>query len=410
MRVVIVAQGSQGDVAPMVPLGKGLHAAGHEVLVCANSNFEDLFSGNGLPYRSVGPDTRRMLTERKGELVSPIAGARSVIGAIRGSFSYYFDTLPAIVRGADMLLGSGVDFCGSSIAELCRVPYRYFVSIPQTFRSRHHPPMVVPFQRLPGMANRALWWLSGRLLGLEKPYNEQRVRFGLKPVPDVVGLMTKRAIAAFDPELANVPADVRADCRQVGSLHAELNGTLEPEVGTFLDAGPAPVFIGFGSMPQHDAARIAGAVGGLADAGRCRVVLSRGWGDFPMAHRRENVLPVDFVPYAALFPRVAMVVHHGGSGTTHAAARAGVPQLIVPHMLDQFYWADRVRRLGLGLGALGRKRLSGSTLTAAVEKTLTEPGYAARARSLGESMRRKDAVAAAVQVIEDDVRAAGETA
>ena len=68
-----------------------------------------------------------------------------------------------------------------------------------------------------------------------------------------------------------------------------------------------------------------------------------------------------------LFPRCAAVVHHGGAGTTTTAARAGTPQIIVPHVMDQFYWADRVRLLGLGPTDLPRRNLDVQGLVALLD-------------------------------------------
>src|SRR5690242_18754628 len=83
-------------------------------------------------------------------------------------------------------------------------------------------------------------------------------------------------------------------------------------------------------------------------AGRRAIVL-RGWGDLGPADASSDCLVIDDVNHDALLPRVAVVVHHGGAGTTHAAARSGRPQVVVPHHYDQFYWARRVKRLGIGV-------------------------------------------------------------
>jgi vancomycin aglycone glucosyltransferase len=53
----------------------------------------------------------------------------------------------------------------------------------------------------------------------------------------------------------------------------------------------------------------------------------------------------------ALFRRVAAIVHHGGAGTTTTAAAAGKPQIVLPHMYDQYYWGSQVERLDIGRSA-----------------------------------------------------------
>jgi UDP:flavonoid glycosyltransferase YjiC (YdhE family) len=62
----------------------------------------------------------------------------------------------------------------------------------------------------------------------------------------------------------------------------------------------------------------------------------------------ETILSVGSLDHARLFPRLDLVVHHGGAGTTATALRAGTPQLIVPHIVDQFFHGRRIAELGLG--------------------------------------------------------------
>ena len=116
-------------------------------------------------------------------------------------------------------------------------------------------------------------------------------------------------------------------------------------------------------------------------------MISRGWAGLAGDSLPENVFAVGGVSHAPLFPRVALVVHHGGAGTTTTAARAGVPQVVVPHVLDQFYWARRVSLLGLGPPPLPRSRLCAEGLAATLASTLDNDVLAERARALGARLR-----------------------
>jgi vancomycin aglycone glucosyltransferase len=320
---------------------------------------------------------------------------------VRESVNHFFPALLPLAKGADIYLGAGIEFCGRSIAEHLRIPYRYVATIPQLLRSRSHPPMMVPFQPASGSINDLLWDVNDftvdHLLGLKRIYNAHRARLGLRPVRSVLSYMTGQTILAADAALAPVPPDTTAT--QVGYFHPAEPGTLSPELNRFIAEGPPPVFIGFGSMPDVRPESKTAAVQAVVDSGRFRVVLSRGWADLDLAKAEDRVCVVDFVPYLALFPKLALAVHHGGSGTTHCAARAGVPQLIIPHMLDQFYWANRVRRLGIGPGPLSRSRLSGAGLLSAIEHAVANTGFKEKAQALGESIRKTDPLAAAVDLI-----------
>ena len=107
----------------------------------------------------------------------------------------------------------------------------------------------------------------------------------------------------------------------------------------------------------------------------------------------------DLPDHAALFPRVAAVVHHGGAGTTTIAARAGVPQLIVPHLLDQYYWAERVRALGLGPPPLPRRRLDAASLAAALATMRGNDVLQERAQQIAGRLRDRADLAAAVDAV-----------
>src|SRR5262249_31995739 len=142
---------------------------------------------------------------------------------------------------------------------------------------------------------------------------------------------------------------------------------LSPELTRFLDAGDPPVYFGFGSMraPQNLGASMLEAARAL---GR-RALVSRGWADLSLADDASDCLAIGEVNQQALFRRVAAVVHHGGAGTTTAAALAGGPQVVVPQLYDQHYWAGRVRELGIG-SAHAAGAITAESLASALEEAL----------------------------------------
>lgn len=171
---------------------------------------------------------------------------------------------------------------------------------------------------------------------------------------------------------------------------------LSPAVEAFLAAGPPPVYIGFGSMPDlRPGATSACVVAGARTAG-LRVILGRGWAG--LHAEGDDLCIVDDVSHAALFPRVAAVVHHGGAGTTQAAARAGVPQVVVPHALDQFFWGKRVEALGVGPRPLAKRKLDAGPLAEAL-RSCAAPAMRARAAELGRRTRA-DGAARAAELLE----------
>ena len=100
-----------------------------------------------------------------------------------------------------------------------------------------------------------------------------------------------------------------------------------------------------------------------------------------------------------LFARTSLVIHHGGSGTTHSAARAGVPSVVLPFAGDQPFWAERLRRLGVAPEATSGRDVEARSLRSAVDAAGTAQ-MRCRASVLGEKMRAEDGLASAVAIIE----------
>jgi vancomycin aglycone glucosyltransferase len=408
MRIALAAEGTRGDVHPLLGLGAQLLEHGHEVVICAPPDFSAEAEALGLVFRPVGLSIRQRL---QAEAAAFGGGNLRVLGAAR---RWFLESLPAqlaelpeATADVDCIVAGGVQVAAASAAELHGVAYRYVAYCPLLFPSPDHPPFLVPWQRLGPRRNRLLWraaaLLHDRAIG--RPLSRAREAWGLAPVRDVLGhLLGPRPLLAADAELAPLPRTaglepIQVPCLHRPQLHRPGDVPLPPKLESFLETGPAPIYVGFGSMGDPDPARTTRCVlEAVAHLG-CRAVLSAGWaglGDLPLP---EGVLRIDSVDHGALFPRVAAVVHHGGAGTTTIAARAGVPQLIVPHLLDQYYWAERVRALGLGPPPLPRRRLGAASLADALATLRGNEVLEERARQVGARLRGRADLDAAVAAV-----------
>jgi UDP:flavonoid glycosyltransferase YjiC (YdhE family) len=170
----------------------------------------------------------------------------------------------------------------------------------------------------------------------------------------------------------------------------------------FLDAGPAPVFVGFGSMTGSPATsatdRLTEVVAAAVARAGVRAVVQQGWAG--LAPLGDDILLVGEMPHDWLFPRVAAVVHHAGAGTTGAGLRAGVPAVAVPVLLDQPFWAARLHGLGVAPPPLPQHDLTADALADAIRSCLDEPGYRRRAAELGSRVRAEDGTAAVLRVVD----------
>jgi UDP:flavonoid glycosyltransferase YjiC (YdhE family) len=202
----------------------------------------------------------------------------------------------------------------------------------------------------------------------------------------------------YSPAVVPRPADWPADVHVTGYWwSASPPGWRPPDrLVDFLAAGPAPVFIGFGSMTP-DRERLHEDVAAAVGLAGVRAVVQSGWAGLgPVG---DDVFVVGDLPHDWLFPRTAAVVHHAGAGTTAAGLRAGVPAVAVPHLLDQPFWADRLHRLGVAPRPLPLPDLTAGTLADALRDCLDRPGHRERAAELGGRVRAEDGAAGVLSVI-----------
>jgi vancomycin aglycone glucosyltransferase len=262
----------------------------------------------------------------------------------------------------------------------------------------HAPPPLPPLPGQPAPApetldNRELWRRDGERFGalFGSVLNAQRASLGLAPVDDVRShVFGEQPWLAADPTLAPWPDPADPAVFQTGAWILPDERPLPPEIEAFLEGGEPPVYFGFGSIrAPRDLGRV--MIQSARALGR-RAIVSRGWADLSPVDDGPDCLAIGEVNQQALFERVAAAVHHGGAGTTTAAARAGAPQVVIPQMYDQHYWARRVHHLGIGTAHAAGAPTTDS-LTRALEQAL-EPGVAARARSIATTVRGDGARAA----------------
>lgn len=414
MIITLIATGSRGDVQPYIALAEGLNRAGHTARFVTPSNFEPLARSYGLDVWPIPGDTEAIATSE--EIRRRVEGGNFVrlmaemSKAARGAAVAMTGVAFEAAQGADLLLGGlGGLYTGLALAEKLDLPFVQAHVVPFTptgdFAGVLAPPLPFPpgrrLNRLTHHLTRQMVWQGFRsadaaaraTLGLPRapfagPYNTAAARRG--PV-----------LYGFSPHVVPRAADWGADVHVTGywMLDAADEWSPPPALEAFLAAGPAPVYVGFGSMSNRDPAATAALVLAALWRSGQRAVLLSGWGGLNPADLPDSVFLLDSAPHAWLFPRMAAVVHHGGSGTTGAALRAGVPSLVVPFFGDQPFWGRRVAELGAGPSPIPRKQLTAERLAAAIEVAVTDAGMRRRAADLGAKLRAEDGVARAAAIL-----------
>jgi vancomycin aglycone glucosyltransferase len=395
MRVLLSTWGSRGDVEPMVGLAVQLRSLGAEVRMCAPPDFAELLARVDVPLIPLGQSVRELVHGAKnGAKPSTPADAPRVAAALVAS---HFETVGPAAEGCDAVVASGLMPAGvRSVAEMRGLRYVCAIVNSRSLPSPHYRPLPRPGKPFPpGVTdNRVLWDVDSEKVDAlyRAPLNTHRAAVGLPPVDDVRShVLTDRPWLATDPILDPWPGSPDYDVVRTAAWILPDERPLPGELEEFLAAGPPPVYVGMGSVrAPADVARV--TVESIRAQGR-RVVIGRGWADLALIDDQDDCFAVGEVNQQALFKRVAAVVHHGGAGTTTTATRAGVPQVVVPQIADQPYWASRVAELGIGVAHDGPTPTVES-LSAALATALT-PEIRERAAAVAGRIRTDGAAMAA---------------
>ncbi|MFC6087680.1 glycosyltransferase [Saccharothrix lopnurensis] len=398
-----MSYGSRGDVEPPVGLAVALRGLGAEVRVCAPPDFAGLLEEVAVPLTPVGRPIRALATGAvpgKARATLPDIAAELTASA-HEAVSSAAGGCAAVVATGSFPAAAGA----RAAAERLGIPYAFASFSPSFLPSPHHPPAVWPGQVVPAgeTDNRVLWELNAEHMDalFGGIVNTHRASVGLPPVERVRDhVFTDHPFLAADPVLGPWRATADPDVAQTGAWTRRDGRPLPAGVEAFLAAGEEPVYVGFGSMPMRGASaeELSRAVVGAARARGRRVLLGSGWAGLAPVDGRDDCLVVGEVNQQELFRRVAAVVHHGGAGTTTTAARAGAPQVLVPQVADQPYWAARVAALGIGVAHDGPTPTSGS-LSVALDAALA-PGVRARAGAVAGTIRTDGAAVAAALLLD----------
>jgi UDP:flavonoid glycosyltransferase YjiC (YdhE family) len=409
MRITLVAMGTRGDVQPVLALGKGLQAAGQSVRVVAGANFESWVRSYGFDFvpsvdmeaimqsedgirwaqSSDSPRTqlammKRLLEQHEQAMVSPLLSLPVDADLLVSGFT----SEPFVQTLSD---ASGVPYINAFLQPYA--PTRSGAASLNALLPRRSSLLNLIISTL---APRIVWSISAG------PANRLREKLSLPTHSAGSYIRATRhtpTLYGFSPQVVPSPSDWGPEKVVTGYWFLEERRDWQPptELTAFLESGPPPVYVGFGSMsagdPQATARLIADAV---ALAGQ-RAVVGSGWSRLSGFAAPANVYVVDHVPHDWLFERVAAVVHHGGAGTTGAGLRAGRPTMIVPHMADQPFWGRRVQDLGVGVPPIPRHKLTSSGLADGITRLTGDAALQRNAAALGARIRAEEGVARAVE-------------
>ncbi|MGD6960820.1 glycosyltransferase [Fictibacillus phosphorivorans] len=394
MNIVLAAEGSNGDLLPLLALGNYLREENHQITICAPPNNKKFVEEKGFKFFPLGVDFQSLLNEHSDKVMgkNPMLAMKTIVNLLREQVDRHFTELLEATKHADLLIASGVMYAAKSVAEFYNISYKHVVPIPHVIPSSEYPPLLVPTLGLPKWINKMLWkgdrFFQNKVI--LQTLNKHREKLRLKKIKDVRFHMLDEVIIPSDPILEKVPDDVTYKYLQTAYWHFKEEEKLDPEILNFINQGSPPVFIGFGSSTDSQPKKTASLLNELLESSKERFIISKGWANLGAEINNPRVKVIDFVPYLEIFPKMSVVIHHGGSGTTHCAARSGVPQIIVPHAMDQYHWGETVRKLHLGPEPIQRAKLTSKKLLDSIQECLSNETIKSASSDLGLRLSQKD--------------------
>jgi UDP:flavonoid glycosyltransferase YjiC (YdhE family) len=440
MNIVIQIVGSRGDVQPFIALGQVLkNKYNHRVRIATHPTFREFVTDNGLEFFSIGGDPAELMAfmvknpglmpgmdslksgdvgKRRKGIYEIVTGCwRSCIEAgdgtgIQASDDYIdtrsfdsrisaFDptTKPFV---ADVIIANPPSFAHVHIAEKMGIPLHLMFTMPWSpTQSFSHPlANIVSSNTDPNMANFITYALVDMLTwqGLGDVINRFRERsLGLEPIsimwaPGMASRLRIPWTYCWSPALIPKPADWGhyIDISGFFFLNLASNYTPAPELAAFLEAGPPPVYIGFGSIVVDDPNAMTKMIFDAVKMTGCRALISKGWGGLGADQLGipEGCFMLGNCPHDWLFKRVSCVVHHGGAGTTAAGISAGRPTVVVPFFGDQPFWGAMCARAGAGPMPIAYKDLTAEKLASQIKEAL-KPESLSRAKELSEKIAQE---------------------
>ncbi|KMT05711.1 hypothetical protein BVRB_7g167190 [Beta vulgaris subsp. vulgaris] len=412
LQIVILIVGTRGDVQPFIAIGKKLQDYGHRVRLATHANFKEFVLTSGLEFFPLGGDPKVLaeyMVKNKGFLPS----GPSEIPIQRNQMKEIIYSLLSACKDPDMdsnvpfradaIIANPPAYGHTHVAEALKIPVHIFFTMPWTPTSEFPHPLSRVKQpagyRLSYQIVDSLIWL-----GIRDMINDVRKKkLKLRPVTYLSGSQGSESDIPhgyiWSPHLVPKPKDWGPKVDVVGFCFLDLASNYEPPKALvdWLNAGPKPIYVGFGSLPVQEPQKMTQIIVEALEITGQRGIINKGWGGLgELAEPKESIYLLDNCPHDWLFPHCAAVVHHGGAGTTAAGLKAACPTSIVPFFGDQPFWGDRVHARGVGPAPIPIDEFSLDKLVEAIRYML-DPQVKQRAVELAKAMENEDGVTGAVK-------------
>lgn len=419
MLFTLLTIGSRGDVQPYISLGKALISEGHRVRIATHSEFKDWIEGHGIEFKEVAGDPSELMKIMVDHGVFSVSFLRDAASKFRGWINDLLASSWEACQGSDVLIESPSAMAGIHIAEALQIPYFRAFTMPWS-RTRAYPhAFIVPDQKMGGSYNYLTYVMFDNVFwkGISGQVNRWRKKTLHLPRTNLDHMEQNKVPFLYNvsPAVLPPPVDFPDWIKITGYWFLDEGSkdyTPDDELCKFMAKARADnkklVYIGFGSIVVSDPTALTKSVVESVLKADVRCILNKGWSDRlgkkdakePEIPLPDEVLQITNCPHDWLFPQIDACVHHGGSGTTGAGLRAGLPTIIKPFFGDQFFYANRVEDLGAGIHL---RKLNVSQFSKALWEATHNERIIAKAAAVGRQIRSENGVISAIQAIYRDL-------
>ena len=391
MKIYLVTTGSRGDFEPFYAFAKQASNLGHEVYLAVTEEFIGEIKDNSFKVLKL-PGTIKQFVDSNG------------VSYIKNALDFLPNVRPMLVKILDVI--------SNQIIEIKpEVVFYHPTALTAPIAAKYVKALSVLVEIIPVLsptsefASAGLWTSDLKFLNklTYKGIELAEKLFFLETNKLAKKLQVKNrdhdlAISLVSPALLNRPHDWPSNSYVVGPWYQEKKEELSQEITEFVERKET-IYAGFGSMKKKDPLKLAEAIIKACKELNLQLIINKGWGGLEIPSQYKNDDSIRFVngiSHAKIFPKVKAIIHHGGVGTVHAALRAGTVSIIVPFIVDQPWWADRLHRLNLGPKALPLRKFTTENVIKRINETSK---YKENVINIAKMMQKDDGVNMTLELI-----------
>lgn len=400
MKVVLFSLGTRGDIEPFLAIAQLLNGKNWDVLCVFPEQFRETVESMGLSFKGF---TREFLELLDGEEAKMFMGGR---GSIFKRFRILISMSRASIKLSKEIIALQHRIqleespdriiyhpkCNYSLVWGMAHPGSTIMVSPLPFMTHPIDHLTALGNNYGKLLNRLSFWITntGKAIVLKrasKSFNGPKIT--VSAIKKAM-LEKENTFYTISPSLFPRPGSWPEPAKVVGYYERDQTTNWKPDEDLirFLEKHEKIVFITFGSMSNSNPKEKTGFIVDALRKHNIPAIINTSWGGLEATNLpSENILFVNNIPYDWAFPKMYAVIHHGGSGTTHTALKYACPSLIVPHILDQFYWSKIITSHHLGPQGIPIKNLNAKTFEPKLLDLMTNPSYKQSAAQISEKIK-----------------------